>query len=1173
MLAANASAANFTVINLNDSGAGSLRQAIIDANNLAGDDTISFQNDLSGTITLTSAELPVSSNIIINGLTANLLTVERSSVAGTPEFRIFNIAAVANVTISNLKITGGRLSVSSSSFVSGGGISNAGTLNLTDAIITGNSINQVNGSIGATDSGGGIYNTGTLSLTNSVVSSNIITGAGSGGGGITNTNTGNLTLSNTQITGNQANANTSGLQNSGCGCGGGIDNAGTAVFTNVDISGNYARGRWAWGGGVNNTGSLTISKTTINNNTSSGSTNREAHGGGIRSSGTLNLINSTISLNIAALGTESRGGGLYVSSGSASLKSATIAANTVSGTISVRQGGGIYSAVNSLSLYNTIVAENSAVPSNGPPTTGFDISGAITSQGNNLISNTTGNSGWISSDIVNQPALLAPLGDYGGQTPTIALLPDSPAINAGNNANAEATDQRGAPRIIGGTIDIGAFENNVQISPVALPDGAFGVPYNQTLSATRLNSLPEESIFISNQDSFNQLPPFSFSVVSGSLPNGLTLSQSGSITGTPATGGTFSFTVKASDSDAMAGVRAYNINIPCSYSLSSNGQPISAAGGTGSFTVNAAPGCAWTAESNDSWISITGGASGNGSGTVQFSVQPNNGAERVGTITAAGQTFTITQASGCAYSLSSSGTNIPASGGSGSFNVTAATGCTWTAATGAPWINITSGSGNGNGTVSFTVQANTAAARTGTITVGGQTFTVNQAPSCSYSLSSAGTSFPAPGGSGSFNVTAFNGCQWTAMTITPWLIINSGSGNGNGSVTYTVQPNAQPARKGTITVDNQTFTINQASGCSFTLSAPSANVPDSSSTGGFTVNSGAGCMWTASSNDSWINITSGNSGSGSGDVTFSVQMNTGQARTGTITAGGQTFTINQAGHISRIFDFDGDGKTDISIYRPSAGEWWYLRSIDGGNYAAQFGSSTDKLAPGDYTGDGKTDIAIFRPATGEWFILRSEDGTYYSFPFGTLGDIPAPGDFDADGKTDQAVFRPSDTTWYIRRSSDSGFTIQQFGASNDVPAVADYDGDGKSDIAIYRPSLGQWWLNRSSAGVIVFTFGNNTDKLVQGDYTGDGKADVAIWRPSSGEWFILRSENQSYYSFPFGANGDVPAPGDYDGDGKFDATVFRPSQSTWYIQRSTAGTLIQSFGTSGDIPVPNAFIP
>ena len=111
------------------------------------------------------------------------------------------------------------------------------------------------------------------------------------------------------------------------------------------------------------------------------------------------------------------------------------------------------------------------------------------------------------------------------------------------------------------------------------------------------------------------------------------------------------------------------------------------------------------------------------------------------------------------------------------------------------------------------------------------------------------------------------------------------------------------------------------------------------------------------------------------------------------------------------------------------------------------------------------------------------------------------------------------------------------------------------------------------AGVIALAFGVSTDKQVPGDFTGDGKADVAFWRPSTGEWFILRSENFSFFSFPFGASTDIAAPGDYDGDGRIDATVFRPSTATWFSQRTTAGTLIQQFGSTGDRPVPNAFVP
>ena len=275
-----------------------------------------------------------------------------------------------------------------------------------------------------------------------------------------------------------------------------------------------------------------------------------------------------------------------------------------------------------------------------------------------------------------------------------------------------------------------------------------------------------------------------------------------------------------------------------------------------------------------------------------------------------------------------------------------------------------------------------------------------------------------------------------------------------------------------------------------------------------------------------------------------------------------------------LFDFDGDHKTDISIFRPSVGEWYYQRSSNGGVYGAQFGSSTDKPVPGDFTGDGRADIAFWRPSTGEWFVLRSEDSTYYAFPFGSTNDIPRPADYDGDGKADAAVYRPSISTWFILRSSDGGVTSVPFGISSDVPVPADYDGDGKADVAIWRSGPGEWWVYRSSnQTVFAAQFGSSTDKPVPGDYTGDGKADVAFYRPSEGSWYVIRSEDSSYYAFPFGNSTDKPVPADYDGDGRFDAAVFRPSDTNWYILKSTGGVQIQPFGLANDIPLPGANVP
>ncbi len=329
-----------------------------------------------------------------------------------------------------------------------------------------------------------------------------------------------------------------------------------------------------------------------------------------------------------------------------------------------------------------------------------------------------------------------------------------------------------------------------------------------------------------------------------------------------------------------------------------------------------------------------------------------------------------------------------------------------------------------------------------------------------------------------------------------------------------------------------------------------------------------------------IDLTTFDVGSGPAGNIFALNLE----NSGKIIVGGQFLDFANSEKLSIVrlqnsvlrqtpFDFDGDSKTDISIFRPSLGQWWYLRSSDNANRAFSFGSSTDKIVPADYTGDGKTDIATFNPSTGFWSIMRSEDSAFFGFPFGTNGDIAAPADYDGDGKADAAVFRTSNSTWYISKSS-GGTTIQQFGASGDRPTVADYDGDGKADLAIYRVALGQWWYLRSSDGTNrAFQFGTSTDKPMQGDYTGDGKADLAFFRPTTGEWFVLRSEDSTFYGFPFGASGDIPASGDYDGDGRFDAAVFRPTNTTWYLNRSTSGVGIVGFGANGDIPVPNAFVP
>lgn len=273
-------------------------------------------------------------------------------------------------------------------------------------------------------------------------------------------------------------------------------------------------------------------------------------------------------------------------------------------------------------------------------------------------------------------------------------------------------------------------------------------------------------------------------------------------------------------------------------------------------------------------------------------------------------------------------------------------------------------------------------------------------------------------------------------------------------------------------------------------------------------------------------------------------------------------------------DFDGDGESDIAVWRPSTGDWHVSRSNDSSYMAMHFGGAAygDVAVPGNYDGDKKIDYAVFR--NGWWYILGSATAQVRSLQFGATGDKPIAGDYDGDGKTDIAVWRPSDGVWYILRSLDGGYDFRRFGQTGDVPMAGDYDGDGVADLTVWRPSDGNWYVMQSSDGGFYAThFGTNGDIPVVGDFDGDKRSDYAVFRPTDGNWYLLNSSDGLFSSKHWGVNGDMPVAGDYDHDGKTDVAVFRGSVGDWYISLSSNDSFRSiHFGANGDVPIPGAYL-
>jgi hypothetical protein len=342
----------------------------------------------------------------------------------------------------------------------------------------------------------------------------------------------------------------------------------------------------------------------------------------------------------------------------------------------------------------------------------------------------------------------------------------------------------------------------------------------------------------------------------------------------------------------------------CTFSLSPASSSPTYAGGQQQVTVNGSPaGCRgnWSASANVAWLSVSPASGAPGASTSVDWTQ-NPGSARSGTATIGGQTFSVNQgaAPACTFSLSPVSASPTASAGQQSVTVSGSpSGCqgTWSATSNAAWLTVTPGSGSPGGSTTVSWSTNAGDARTGTATIGGQTFTVNQSPAtCQYSIASTSASPNYFAGQQQVTVNASPAsCTWGVSSNANWLSV-SGGGSGNGTATVSWTENSGSARSGTVTIAGQTFTVNQGpapSPCTFTISPSSAS--PSSDAGQQQVQvtaSGGGCAWDTVSSANWLSA-SPSSGTGSGATTISWTQNPGNARSATVTIGGQTFSVNQ----------------------------------------------------------------------------------------------------------------------------------------------------------------------------------------------------------------------------------------------------------------------------------------
>jgi len=646
--------------------------------------------------------------------------------------------------------------------------------------------------------------------------------------------------------------------------------------------------------------------------------------------------------------------------------------------------------------------------------------------------------------------------------------------------------------------------------------------------------------------------------------NSVTAPRSGTIT-VSGSGITRTFTVNQDAAPAALAISPASRNHA---SASATGQAIG-------VTANVA----WTATRTNAWITITGGSSGTGNGTVTYSISANTvPTPRSGDVTVSGggitRTFTVNQdAAPAALAISPASRDHASTSASGqTIGVTA--NVAWTATRTDAWITITGGdAGTGNGTVTYSISANSVMTpRSGTITVDGggitRTFTVNQAGS--GPAISIGDAVDAPElawTSGGFSNV------WFGQTLTT----RDGVDAAQSGV---IEDNQQIWMQTTVTGPGTlSFWWKVSSEANSDYLAFSANGVEQNGR----ISGETGWQrkeWFVPLGDwtlRWFYAkdAAGSSGADGGWVDQVIWR--------------RTLVAN---------DFDGDRKSDLGYYHAQTGAWRLLLS-DGGTRSTSFGYQGTIPFSGDFDGDGIVDYGCYDPngipgaaAPGSWYIMQSRRG-FRTETFGYPGTVPIVGDFDGDGITDFGCYDAAGIpglvppgSWYIMQSR-LGFRTATFGYQGTIPIVGDFDGDGITDFGCYDPNgipgavaPGSWYIMQSRRGFRTETFGYSGTIPIVGDFDGDGEADFGCYDASGipgiappGSWYIMQS-NRGFRTATFGYTGTIPVVGDYDGDGKSDFGCYDPDgipgavdPGTWFIMQSRDGFRRQTWGRTGTVPL------